>query len=432
MKKRAWVILLAGLMAGILSIALLPERMLFQPHTGRADAAGSSDGTRWACPMMDYIGNRPGNCPVCGMKMQPVTAGELSREQQNRMGLELTTIQDGPAVVSIRAMGTADYDHRFTQVFLPRVAGRIVKRYPATFGCCQTIEAGAPVVELYSAEVLSAQGELASALALGDRNLVQALRQRFERWNLLEVADALEAGGGVQENITLRVPFAGQVLLDDMEEVNEMLEVGREVMPDTPILRLVNPDKRVITLRIPESRTAFIREGQPVTLSGDLSGPLPDATIGRLSNEINPATRTREAQVYLTDTNHLLRPGEVVSARIQGALDSKLQPADPAHPADFPLIPKTAVLSTGIRHVAWRVVERKENGHLRFAPAALELGPRIEDANGNDHYIVRAGLKTGDEVATQGAFLIDSQAQLAGTPSLLNPHGATAETTHQH
>ncbi len=432
MKRSTLIALAAGLTVGAMSIALVPERVLFRPHANHADAAGASDGTRWACPMMDYIGNRPGNCPVCGMKMHPVTAGELTREQQKRMGLELTTVQDGPALVSIRAVGTADYDHRFTQVFLPRVAGRIVKRYPATFGCCQTIEDGAPVVELYSAEVIGAQGELASALALGDSNLVQALRQRFERWNLLEVADALAAGGGVQENITLRVPFAGQVLLDDMEEVNEMLEVGREVMPDTPILRLVNPDKRVITLRIPESQATFIREGQPVTLSGDLSGPLPEAAIGRLSNEISPATRTREARVYLTDTNHLLRPGEVVSARIQGALGPDLHPSDPSHPSSFPLIPKTAVLSTGIRHVAWRVVERKENGHLRFEPATLELGPRIEDANGNDLYIVRAGLKPGDEVATQGAFLIDSQAQLAGTPSLLYPHGATAEPSHQH
>ncbi len=53
--------------------------------------------------------------------------------------------------------------------------------------------------------------------------------------------------------------------------------------------------------------------------------------------------------------------------------------------------------------------------------------------DGHDLYIVRAGLKPGDQVATQGAFLIDSQAQLAGTASLLFPLGATAATpAHQH
>ena len=43
------------------------------------------------------------------------------------------------------------------------------------------------------------------------------------------------------------------------------------------------------------------------------------------------------------------------------------------------------------------------------------------------------GLKPGDEVATQGVFLIDSQAQLAGTSSLLFPVGAVAPAAgHQH
>jgi Cu(I)/Ag(I) efflux system membrane fusion protein len=47
--------------------------------------------------------------------------------------------------------------------------------------------------------------------------------------------------------------------------------------------------------------------------------------------------------------------------------------------------------------------------------------------------VVRAGLKPGDQVAAQGVFLIDSQAQLAGTPSLLFPHGAVAPAGgHQH
>jgi Cu(I)/Ag(I) efflux system membrane fusion protein len=44
-------------------------------------------------------------------------------------------------------------------------------------------------------------------------------------------------------------------------------------------------------------------------------------------------------------------------------------------------------------------------------------------------------LKPGDEVATQGVFLIDSQAQLAGTSSLLFPTGAVGNGStqpHQH
>jgi Cu(I)/Ag(I) efflux system membrane fusion protein len=96
----------------------------------------------------------------------------------------------------------------------------------------------------------------------------------------------------------------------------------------------------------------------------------------------------------------------------------------PASAARFTLVPKSAVLSTGVRHVAWRVAGRESDGRIRFDLAPLALGPRLEDENGHDVYIVRAGLTPGDEVATQGVFLIDSQAQLAGTPSLLFPRGA--------
>jgi Cu(I)/Ag(I) efflux system membrane fusion protein len=101
----------------------------------------------------------------------------------------------------------------------------------------------------------------------------------------------------------------------------------------------------------------------------------------------------------------------------------------------FALVPKTAVLSTGVRHVAWRVAGREKDGRMQLALAPLALGPRLEDEAGNDLYVIRAGLKPGDEVATQGVFLVDSQAQLAGTASLLFPTGAvgpSATPAHQH
>ena len=122
----------AGLVLGAGLIALLPRDVLFTVSAAHDHAAETATGERWACPMMDFIGNKPGDCPVCGMKMTKVTAGELSREQQRRMGVQLTTIAEGPAEIVVRGYGTADYDNRFTAVVIPRVAGRIVKRYMAT------------------------------------------------------------------------------------------------------------------------------------------------------------------------------------------------------------------------------------------------------------------------------------------------------------
>jgi len=86
-----------------------------------------------------------------------------------------------------------------------------------------------------------------------------------------------------------------------------------------------------------------------------------------------------------------------------------------------------------VRHVAWRLKPGDAKGPQQYEPVPLWLGPRIESADGKDIYVVRSGLKAGDQVATQGAFLIDAQAQLAGTPSLLYPLGAAAvPAAHQH
>lgn len=426
-----WALALAGLVSGIGVIVLLPSDMLFTSPAAHRTADTAEAGARYACPMMDFIGNRPGNCPVCGMAMHRVTAGELNREQQRRMGLQVSTVGEGPAVITVRAYGIADYDHRFTHVVIPRVPGRIVKRYDATFGCCQEVAAGEPIVDLYSTELIAAQGELAAAVRLGNAPLVSALRERFLRWNLPELADHIAQGGAIRDEVTIRSPYSGQVLLRDMDAVNESLEVGRQVAADAPLLTLVDSDRLTLVIHVPETRARFLEEGQPVDLESDDRGPLPGVrgVVGRLALEIDPELRTREVRVYLTGARDVLQPGALVSARIRGALSPDLSPADPLNPESwgrFALIPRTAVLSTGVRHVAWRVASREPDGRMRFELAPLALGPRLEDDSGNDVHVVRAGIRPGDVVATQGAFLIDSQAQLAGTPSLLFPNGSLA------
>ncbi len=435
---KPWLSALAGAAAGAALVALLPAEALFVRTAAREAALAEASGERWACPMICFIGYRPGPCPVCGMQMTRVTAGELNAEQTRRIGLRTTVVDSGKAVMTVRAHGVADYDHRFTRLVIPRVGGRIVARHDATYGCCVVVHAGTPIIDLYSPELIAAQGELQAALRLGDTALVENLRQRFAGWNLAELADCILRGEPVHEVVTIRSPFEGVVMLEDAEMVNDALAVGREIMPDTPLLRLVDPDKRVLVLQVPEHRARWLREGQRVLIESDGFGLLPqlEARVDRLALEVNPVLRTREVRIFLDGAGALLPPGALVAARIQAALGPDLQPADPDRPATwgtFTLVPKTAVLSTGVRHVAWKVAERTRDGRIRFELAPLALGPRLEDAAGNDLFVVRAGLAPGDEVATQGAFLIDSQAQLAGTPSLIFPLGATAPAAgHSH
>ena len=125
-----WKTAVFGLVLGVAVIALMPTANFFVRTD--VDTRATETGERWACPMMDFIGTRPGACPVCGMTLQKVTAGEIHSVQAQRMGVQLATVVTGPARVTVRAAGTADYDHRFTKLVIPRVAGRIMKRYHVT------------------------------------------------------------------------------------------------------------------------------------------------------------------------------------------------------------------------------------------------------------------------------------------------------------
>ncbi|MBX7121085.1 MAG: efflux RND transporter periplasmic adaptor subunit [Opitutaceae bacterium] len=443
MRAPSLLIAAAGLVLGAGLVLLVPSDVLFaSSHADEQDSGDQAAGERWACPMMDFIGTKPGKCPVCGMTLTKVTAGELTREQQRRMDVQISTVTEGAARSLVRAYGIVRYDERTLQVVIPRVAGRVVKRHHAARHLGMLVEAGDPIVDLYSPEAFAAQGELAAAVKLGDERTIRALTDRFERWNLLDAAKAILKGGAPVDTVTITSPFSGRVVRSLEEGESQpgsgLPQVGQEVTADWPLVRLVEPFAYMLVVNVPELRAHWVKVGQSVRLSSDDWGELPeiDADIAWVAPELDPEIRAREVHIHLRDPKGRLLPGSLVNARIESVLGPDLEAADPSKKetwGTFTLVPKTAVLSTGVRNVAWRVVDHQRDGRIRFELAPLALGPRLEDESGNDLYVVRVGLKAGDEVATQGAFLIDSQAQLAGTPSLLYPTGAVAPAGgHQH
>ncbi|MBI1830855.1 MAG: efflux RND transporter periplasmic adaptor subunit [Planctomycetes bacterium] len=89
----------------------------------------------------------------------------------------------------------------------------------------------------------------------------------------------------------------------------------------------------------------------------------------------------------------------------------------------------SAVLDTGRRKVTYR--QTKDGA---FELIELQLGPRADGKDDRDNTIsyfpVKSGLKEGDRVVIQGAFLLDSQRQIEGMPSLLFPEGLSGVDLH--
>ena len=425
-----WSVAILGLLCGMAAIFAVPSATFF---VKAEQGASSPSSERWTCPMLDFVGTKPGTCPVCGMTLQRVTAGEISRESAKRMGVKLSKVETGPAVMTVRAYGAVRYDDRTEHVVVARVKGRVVKRYGGALHPGLMVQVGDPLVDLYSPEVFVIQSELATAMHRGDKALTEATIDRLTRLNLKHVADSVLKGAAPLDTISIVSPYAGRVVLDDDESKGNggMLKIGGEIMPDQPVVRLVDPDVYMVVIHVPEPRARLIRDGQRVELASDDVGELPEVTalVSWIAPELNLEIRAREVHLHLKDPAHRLLPGSLVHARFKAALAADLTPADPDDATtwgQFPLIPASAVLSTGVRSIAWKLDKTETDGRQHFVIAPLALGQRLEDDNGNDRFVVRAGLSAGDQIATQGVFLIDSQAQLAGSPSLLFPLGSAA------
>jgi Cu(I)/Ag(I) efflux system membrane fusion protein len=85
-------------------------------------------------------------------------------------------------------------------------------------------------------------------------------------------------------------------------------------------------------------------------------------------------------------------------------------------------VPVLAVLDSGTRQIVY--VEKSRG---LFEPRELTLGPRA-----GEYFAVLAGLTEGERVVMRGNFLIDSQFQITGHPSLFYPGGLHAAMGHQH
>ncbi len=92
-------------------------------------------------------------------------------------------------------------------------------------------------------------------------------------------------------------------------------------------------------------------------------------------------------------------------------------------------IPVSSVLDTGRRRITYR-----QTDDSTYELVELKLGPRAhatdESGNRREFFVVLDGILEGDRVVSQGGFLLDSQRQIEGMPSLLYPDGQAGTALH--
>jgi hypothetical protein len=86
------------------------------------------------------------------------------------------------------------------------------------------------------------------------------------------------------------------------------------------------------------------------------------------------------------------------------------------------ILPRDAVLMAGENSVVYVETE----------PGRFEIREVVLGALLGDRVVISSGVEEGEQVATRGNFLIDSQMQLAGNPSLIDPTKFASAAQGEH
>lgn len=376
---------------------------------GANEAVGSARKIKfYQSPMHPWIkSDKPGKCTICGMTLVPVYEGEsgiptdaglvpLSAASASVIGVQTTEIRRAPLTRTLRVTGVLDDDETLHRLLTARVPGRVEKLFVNQLGA--EVAAGEPLVTLYSPEVLNASRLYIERLKAGP-NAFPASEVADARERLLTLgltADDLariEKTRVPEATLTMRAPLAGTVVARAAYE-------GQYVQPDTTLFEIGDLSHLWFLFDAYEPDLPFLHVGQTVEVSvPSRPGETISAPITFIDPNLNEMTRTARIRVVIPNADRRLLHRQTASGRVL------------INTPDLLLVPRNAVLFTQGAPVVY--IDKAAGA---YEPRTLKLGRA-----GDDSYEVLSGLNAGEKVVTQGALLLDGQAQLAHSASPEKP-----------
>ncbi len=460
-KAAAIAVVIIAFIAGYLIKGSVPER----PAPDKIDpalqgvVAGEKTGRMvYVCPTMCIPPvAKPGTCPICGMQLIAVSGADagdknaVPRIQLSEEALKLADIQVAPVErkavsAEIRAFGEIAYDPAWVSKVTALTSGVISKAYLDRSGV--QVNFGAPLFEIYSHEIYFAQQELLDAAksvpgffplppapaAPGSAREVPVQERKSakdsktaaksteaERKKVTALLQKLGRLGATKQDIDLftqRGQPTGTVTVYARSNglvIERQATLGSFVNIGTPLCVITDPRYLWVKLFIYESDFPWLRIRQEVEFQTEAyPGERFKGRLEFIEPIFNKESRTFEIGVKCPDTGGKLRAGMAVRAVIRAELTAGMVSGPGAVPEkQAPLvIPDTAPLITGRRAVVYVAVPGEKG---TFEGREVVLGPWAKD-----YYVVREGLKEGEQVVVNGSFKIDSALQILARPSMIN------------
>lgn len=414
---------------------------------------------------------------------------QLSPQALAMARVETVPVERAELARELRAVGKIDFDEFSLATITPRFDGYVERLFVNLTGA--SIQAGDHLAEVYSPELLLAQEELQIALK-GDP--VSASSQaKLRRLGMTEAqVEHLLKEGQVTELVTLYSPIRGTVIeklvvdkqafragdvlyrIADLSTVwvyvdiyeydlpwiryGQSVSITAEALPGQTFRGMVTFVQPVVnevtrTIRVPvviPNAEQKLKPGMYVSVVvhaalGADGHAAATGVEGRFTCPMHPQVLQPEHGPCSRCGMLLERiPGEGPSAapaepryqcpmKCEGerthetpgtcsVCEMQLLPVPPSGAGALLAVPLSAVLDSGTRKLVY--VEREAG---LFEPREVVVGPRAGEL-----VPVLQGLSEHERVAVRGGFLIDSQFQITGHPSLLYPGGLHAAMGHRH
>lgn len=405
---------------------------LFRDH-------GPTDRTQYTCPMHpQIIRDQPGDCPICGMKLVPLKkegkpalsekdehAGHdtgdipglapitLSSASRETLGLTFGRAERRAIRREIRASARIIPDETRLHRVTVKVGGWIEKLNVNQTG--QFVRRGAPLLSIYSPEILAAQQEYLSTISAGEqargmtneslRSSIEEVRNAArERLRLLDFTEAqiarLEAERKYERTVVLYAPATGYV-------IDKTVLPGQKIAMNEPLMTIADLSTVWGEAEVFESDLPYITMGMPVEIGLSYwPGKSFRGRVGFIYPSLSEETRTLRVRMNIANPGLVLKTGMYADARLVYSPGRRLA------------VPEGAVMRTGVRDYVFI-----DAGGDRIVPREVSLGVHGSDG----YYEIVRGLSGGERVVTSANFLVDSESSLRAAFRSVQDRGAPVD-----
>lgn len=352
---------------------------------------------------MQGMAAQPENAPPTEVPRAPI---QLSPQRMQSIGLQLGQVEYKPVSDEIRFYGNVQVNERRLAYVQTRFAGWIRKVHVDATG--DFVRRGQALFTVYSPDLVTTEQEYLLAkqnagalqqssvtgVAAGASSLLESARQRLLQWEISpgEIAK-LDQTGKVITDLTIYSPVSGYIT-----EKNALPNLY--VQPDTKLYTVADLSEVWVLAQIFQNDAGKIKPGDPAEVSVDAyPNTIFRGRVDYVLPQLDMATRTLPVRLVFPNPGLKLRPGMYVNVGVKMPLGRQL------------VVPASAVFHSGTRNLVFL-----NHGGGQIEPREVELGPSV-----GDQFVIRKGIKQGEQIVISANFLIDSEAQLQAAAGAFMP-----------